>query len=76
MRSRTSRMRWPKTIIYSFDIRGNARFATSSNDVENRMMENQDLRRIGVHSCILTFDATNVPLDGTSLECAVQRNKR
>ena len=33
---------------------------------KDRKMENQDLRRIGVFSCILTFDATNVPLDGTS----------
>ena len=26
-----------------------------------RKMENQDLRPKGVFSCILTFDATNVP---------------
>ena len=28
-------------------------------------MENHDLRPMGVHSWILTFDATNVPLDGS-----------
>ena len=54
---------WPITIIYSLDIGGYARFRTH---VQDRKMENQDLRRIGVFSCILTFDATNVPLDGTS----------
>jgi hypothetical protein len=30
-----------------------------------RLMESQDLRPKGVASCTLTFDATNVPLDGT-----------
>jgi hypothetical protein len=64
-----------ETIIYFTDIRGNARLERApgehSGACEDQKMENQDLRRRGVFSCILTFDATNVLLDGTSLVCAV-----
>ena len=54
---------WVKKLKYPPEIGGGTRPKTRV-----AMMENQDLRRKGVHSWILTFDATNVPLDGHSIE--------